>query len=94
MDNNALYLRNPDVVLREEDEDGGLLFNPDLNIVKVVNHTGIFIWKICDGQHEINSIVSEIEKNFEDVPAGQIHEDVKEFLTEMTRSGFIGTISG
>ncbi len=40
-----IYLVNPDVVLREEDEDGGLLFNPDTNQVKVVNSTGLFIWK-------------------------------------------------
>ena len=29
-----IYLCNPDVVLREEDEDGGLLFNPDTSQVK------------------------------------------------------------
>jgi len=37
------YLCNPDVVLREEDEDGGLLFNPDTNQIRVLNHTGLFI---------------------------------------------------
>ena len=39
------YHCNPDVVLREEDESGALLFNPDTNQVKVVNATGLFIWK-------------------------------------------------
>jgi hypothetical protein len=37
---SIFYLRNPDVVLREEDPDGGLLFNPDTNQVKVI--TGNF----------------------------------------------------
>ena len=47
------YLCNPDVVLREEDEDGGLLFNPDTNQIRVLNHTGLFIWKLCDGSHNL-----------------------------------------
>ncbi len=38
------YLCNPDVVLREEDKSGALLFNPDTNQVKVINNTGLFIW--------------------------------------------------
>jgi hypothetical protein len=37
------YLVNPDVVLREEDPDGELLFNPDTNQLCVLNHTGLFI---------------------------------------------------
>jgi hypothetical protein len=40
-------VRNPDVVLREEDPDGALLFNPDTNQIRVINTTGLFIWKPC-----------------------------------------------
>ena len=52
----AKFLRNPEVVLREEDDDGGLLFNPDTNQVKVVNSTGLFIWKQCDGSRNLSDI--------------------------------------
>lgn len=35
---SSCYIINPDVGLREEDEDGGLLFNPDTNQVKSHQH--------------------------------------------------------
>lgn len=89
---SSCYIINPDVGLREEDEDGGLLFNPDTNQVKVVNTTGLFIWKKCDGTHHLNEIIAAMQDVFEDAPADQITEDVNEFIEGMVSSGFIGTV--
>jgi hypothetical protein len=86
------YLRNPDVVLREEEEEGGLLFNPDTNQVKVVNPTGLFIWQECDGQKGRDEIVQTLVEAFEDVPIEQVSQDVQNFIDSMLQSGFIGTI--
>ena len=86
------YLCNPDVVLREEDEDGGLLFNPDTSQVKVVNTTGLFIWKQFGQSNEVNSVVQAMLAEFEDAPQDEIFNDVQEFLDEMLQTGFIGTI--
>jgi len=87
----AFYIRNPDVVLREEDEDGGLLFNPDTNQVKIVNPTGLFIWKQCDGAQELMAITAALQQSFEDVPANEVTNDIQRFIDEMIKSGFIGT---
>jgi len=84
------YIRNPDVVLREEDPDGALLFNPDTNQIKVINNTALFIWKLCDGNHTLSSIVEALKKSFENVPEDKVKGEVKEFLNEMIQSGFIG----
>ena len=86
------YLRNPDVVLREEDEDGGLLFNPDTNQIKVINSTGIFIWQECNGNQDVLAIVKALRDAFEDVPEDQVTDQVCEFLEEMATSGFIGVV--
>ena len=87
------YLRNPDVVLREEDPDeGALLFNPDTNQVKVINITGLFIWQQCDVARTLEEIVTEVQKGFDDVPSEQVAGDVKEFVDGMLASGFIGTV--
>lgn len=88
----ARYLRNPDVVLREEDPDGSLLFNPDTNQVKVINPTGLFIWQQCDGQNGMDEIVQAIQQAFEEVPADQIRQDVQIFLDGMQQTGFIGVV--
>jgi hypothetical protein len=87
------FLRNPDVVLREEDPDeGALLFNPDTNQVKVINTTGLFIWQQCGVARTLDEIVAEVQKGFDEVPSGQVAEDVKEFVDGMLASGFIGTV--
>ncbi len=92
MDDQARYLRNPDVALREEDEDGGLLFNPDTNQIKVLNPTGLFIWQQCDGTHGAAEIAQAIRDAFDEVPEDQITQDVDEFIEGMVQSGFLGTV--
>jgi hypothetical protein len=87
------FLRNPDVVLREEDPDeGALLFNPDTNQVKVINTTGLFIWQQCGVSRTLEKIVAEVQKGFDEVPSEQVAQDVKEFVDGMLATGFIGTV--
>ena len=92
LNTSSRYIINPDVGLREEDEDGGLLFNPDNNQVKVVNATGLFIWKLCDGTQNLNELAAAMQDAFEEAPADQITGDVNEFIEGMVSSGFIGTV--
>jgi hypothetical protein len=84
------YICNPDVVLREEDEDGGLLFNPDTNQVKVVNTTGLFIWKKFAGVNTREAVARSILDHFEEAEAETVQTDLEEFLEEMIQTGFIG----
>jgi hypothetical protein len=87
------FLRNPDVVLREEDEDeAALLFNPDTNQIKVINSTGLFIWQQCDMARTLDEIVAEVQKGFDEVPSEQVAQDVQKFVDGMLASGFIGTV--
>jgi hypothetical protein len=87
------YLRNPDVVLREEDPDeGGLLFNPDTNQVKVMNTTALAIWQQCREIRTLDEIIAGVQKEFEDVPLEQVAQDVQDYMENMLASGFIGTV--
>ena len=79
---------NPDVVLREEDPDGALLFNPDTNQIRVINTTGLFIWKHCDGKKDMLAIVNALKEAFAEVPEMEIETQVNDFLDEMKASGF------
>ena len=92
MDKSKEYFINPDVVLREEDPDGALLFNPDTNDVKVLNTTGLFIWKLCQDKQTQSSITKAVKAHFQDVPEQQVQEDLLKFLKQMTESGFLGTL--
>jgi hypothetical protein len=86
------YLCNPDVVLREEDESGALLFNPDTNQVKVLNATGLFIWKQFQSENNPGTILKAIAESFEDVPEAQVTDDVEQFVNELLESGFLGKV--
>ncbi len=79
-------------MLREEDPDGGLLFNPDTNQIRVINHTALFVWQLCDGSHDLPSILSEVRESFDAVPEDQVSSDVNKFIEDMIGSGFIGIV--
>jgi len=83
-------IRNPDVILREEDPDGALLFNPDTNQIRVINSTGLFIWKHCDGKNHLPSIVSSLKETFDGVPEAEVDIQVKAFVDDMKANGFLG----
>ena len=86
------YIRNPDVVLREEDEDGALLFNPDTNQIRVLNISGLFVWRLCDGSHDLRGLVAAVEEAFDEVPEGEVTGQVEEYVDGMVAAGFIGTV--
>ena len=90
LDEKDLLVRNPDVVLREEDPDGALLFNPDTNQIRVINPTGLFIWKNCDGTRDLSAIVSAMKEAFDGVPEEEVHDEIHEFITDMHSNGFLG----
>ena len=83
---------NPDVVLREEDEDGALLYNPDTNQVKVVNNTGLFIWQQFKSINTSEKAAEAVLKNFEEVTLDTVRTDLSEFLQDMLATGFIGEV--
>ena len=89
IDKNVRYLRNPDVVLREEDQSGALLFNPDTNQVLVVNGTGLFLWRMSDGTRSADELVEAVREGFEAVEEA-VASQVKGFLDEMAAGGFLG----
>ncbi len=87
------YQRNPNVVLREEDEDGALLFNPDTNQVQVINTTAVFIWKACDGEHTLEAILTALQEEFDETPpADALRQEIQVYLDGMLQSGFISRV--
>jgi len=86
------YIVNPDVNLREEDEDGALLYNPDTDRVQLLNPTGLHIWKLCAQGRTMEELIASLQADFDEVPADAVATDVEEFVTHMTDSGFLGML--
>ncbi|MGV8040813.1 MAG: PqqD family peptide modification chaperone [Thermoanaerobaculaceae bacterium] len=85
-------LVNPEVVLREEDADGALLFNPDTNRIRVLNSTGVFVWHLCDGTRDLPAVARAVKAGFEGAPDDEVEQHVREFVEEMVNTGFIGVL--
>ncbi|MCC7208144.1 MAG: PqqD family protein [Anaerolineae bacterium] len=89
---NSRYVQNPDVNLREEDEDGALLYNPDTDRVQLLNSTGLFIWKLCSNSQTADCIIAAMIEEFEGASEAEMRADTEEFLDLMVDSGFIGIV--
>ncbi len=85
-----LYIANPDVSCREEGPEGGLLFNPDTDQVLVINGTGLLIWRALEEPRTPEQIVTTLVEQCEDVPTGEVEQDVREFVNTLQEKGFIG----
>ena len=94
IDSGGGYVRNPDVVLRDEDEEGALLFNPDTNQVLVLNATAVHVWKLCDGARDVPAIVSAVKAEFDAAPEATVEADVGKFVDSMVAGGFVGVPQG
>ena len=86
------FMKNPDVVVHEEDPDGALVFNPDTDQIRVLNQTGFYIWKLCDGSHDMKSLVASVRESFDEVPDDNVSGQVEDFVNEIVSAGFIGTV--
>jgi len=85
----AIYIQNPAIVVREETEDGIMLFNPENGNVKVLNTTGRIIWNLYDGKLCLYDIVNHINDSFI-IPKGKkIITDVLSFTNTMVDENYI-----
>ncbi len=83
------YLRNPDVALRDEDDDGALLFNPDTNQVLVLNPTALCVWNHCDGSSDLPSLIGAVKDRFAEVPEETVCRDIERFIEDMAAGGYL-----
>jgi SynChlorMet cassette protein ScmD len=80
---------NPVVVLREEFDDWAVLFNPDTAEAVGINPVGVALWKLMDGDRNLEKIVAEVKDRFNDVPETAL-EEVTDFVSNLVESGFVG----
>jgi len=82
-------ISNPLLVLREEFDDWGLLFDPDTGNTYGLNPVGVFIWKRLDGRHSLVDITTALNRSCDDVPA-DAEKYVASFLEDLVGKGFAG----
>jgi hypothetical protein len=56
---------NPNLVLRIEDDDCALLFDPDSGRVQMLNDTAVEIWQRLDGRQTLREVVAGLSEVYE-----------------------------
>ena len=60
IDLNTCLAVNPNLVLRIEDDDCALLFDPDNGRVEMLNGTAVAIWQALDGKRSLQEVVERL----------------------------------
>jgi len=86
------YLVNPDVSFRQEDDDGGILFNVDTEALEVINPTAVEIWSFLAAPRTLDEVIAHLLAVCDEATEAQVRADVGEFLDSLCKKGFIGVV--
>lgn len=89
IDLNSRLAINPNLVLREEDDDCALLFDPDRGSVQLLNRSAVEIWKRLDGQRSLGEIILSLDEIFTGVD-DSAQEQVLQLMRCLSELGAIG----
>ena len=79
----------PTLFLREEDEEGGILFDPDTGAVRVLNRPAAETWKLLDGRRTLAEVIMALKKRFHGMDA-DAEKQVLELAQDLHRLGAVG----
>ncbi len=73
-------VRREDLTVHELDDEA-LIFDADSSDTHRLNTTACFIWRLCDGVHEVENITSEMTEAY-DVSPEEAVQHVRRMLAE------------
>jgi SynChlorMet cassette protein ScmD len=87
--NEEKPIANPLIILREEFDDWAILFDPDTGNAFGLSPTGVYLWKLLDGEHTIDDMLKTLQVDAEAIPQ-EAGEHLTAFIEELTRHGLAG----
>ena len=82
-----MYIKNSHI-LEKDIEEEKVLYNPYKNTVYSLNSTASMIWDLCAEAVDAKDVVSQIKKQFQDVPY-DINKDVEDTLYRLCSLGLL-----
>lgn len=83
--------RREDLTVQELDGEA-LIFDADSSDTHRLNTTASFIWRLCDGVHEVESIAAEMAGTY-DVSREEAVQHVRRMLGEFREHGLLRVVS-
>lgn len=84
---NCEFKQNKDVIFRQEDNEG-ILFNPQTSDIVVINSTGRFLWELFNNKLTKEGILTKLMDRYE-VSRKQAEEDLDKFIADLKERDFI-----
>ena len=80
---------NPNLVLRVEDDNCGLLFDPDSGTVQMLNDTAIEIWQRLDGKKTLREILDSLQQVYEEITP-EADQQALRLVNQLAALGAVG----
>jgi SynChlorMet cassette protein ScmD len=81
-------IANPWVLLREEFDDWAVLYDPDTGHGFGLSPTGVYLWKLLDGERSIDDMVTALRRDATDLPE-ETGEQILAFVEELAQHGLV-----
>jgi DNA-directed RNA polymerase specialized sigma54-like protein len=79
----------PNVVLREEADEWGILFDADTGASVALNPIAVSMFKAMQHSQDIAVVEKKVREEYEDIPE-TLTEDIEEFINSLVQGGFVG----
>ncbi len=76
-------------MLREEFDDWAVLFNPDTGRGFGLNPTGVYLWKLLDGEHALDALVEKLHDHADNLPE-DLRDHIGAFVDAVVAQGLAG----
>lgn len=80
----------PNMVLREEDDDYALLFDPESGAVRILNAPAAAIWNLLDGRRTLAQVMGALREQFESLDTNA-EAQVLKLIQDLFQVGAVGT---
>ena len=80
---------NPNLVLRIEDDDCALLFDPDNGRVEMLNSTAVEIWRQLDGKRSIGQVIERLRDLYDGIDEQAVRQ-VLALVDGLVKLGAVG----
>ena len=88
IDFDTLLVTNPNLVLRIEDDDCALLFDPDSGSVQILNQCAVEIWQRLDGRCTVREVLASLADIYDEIDA-QSENEVLAVVEKLVRNGAV-----
>lgn len=80
---------NPNLVLRIEDDNCALLFDPDRGSVQILNQTAVEIWQNLDGLRSLGQIIARLRDVYDGMDE-TADQQIIDLVDSLVKLGAVG----